>query len=90
LLFGIVIAENVVQRTSISSDAAARGFAAAVAEANKTSVPVTAVVVDESGSLKEMRCLEHWFEVARVALDRGDRDNPTQHSWWRVGQRSRH
>jgi hypothetical protein len=33
------------------------------------------MVVDESGSLKEMRCLEHRFEVARVALDRGDRDN---------------
>jgi uncharacterized protein GlcG (DUF336 family) len=53
-----MIAENVVQRASISSDAAARAVAAAVAEANKTSVPVTVVVVDESGSLKEMRRMD--------------------------------
>jgi uncharacterized protein GlcG (DUF336 family) len=51
-------AENVVQRASISSDAAARAVAAATAEANKTSVPVTIVVVDESGSLKEMRRMD--------------------------------
>jgi uncharacterized protein GlcG (DUF336 family) len=50
--------ENLVQRASISSDAAARAIAAAVAEANKTSVPVTIVVVDESGSLKEMRRMD--------------------------------
>jgi uncharacterized protein GlcG (DUF336 family) len=53
-----MIAQNVVQRASISSDAAARAVAAAVAEANKTSVPVTIVVVDESGSLKEMRRMD--------------------------------
>jgi uncharacterized protein GlcG (DUF336 family) len=53
-----MIAQNVVQRASISSDAAARAIAAAVAEANKTSVPVTIVVVDESGSLKEMRRMD--------------------------------
>jgi len=54
----VLTTENLIRRPSISSDAAARAVAAAVAESNKTSVPVTIVIVDESGVLKEIRRMD--------------------------------
>ena len=53
-----MITQNAAQRPTIPSDAAARAVAAAVAEAVKMSTPVTVVVVDESGTLKEMRRMD--------------------------------
>ena len=46
------------QRPSMSTEAAVRAVAAAVAESTKMSVPVTVVVLDESGALKELRRMD--------------------------------
>lgn len=49
---------NLPRRPSLSTDAAARAIAAAVAESAKMSVPVTIAVLDESGVLKELRRMD--------------------------------
>jgi uncharacterized protein GlcG (DUF336 family) len=42
----------------MSTEAAARAIAAGVAESTRMSVPVTIVVLDESGALKELRRMD--------------------------------
>ena len=67
-----MIAQNLTQRATLSSDAAARAVASAVAEAATMSVPVTVVVVDEAGVLKEMRRMDGAPLVSlQTALNKG-------------------